>query len=136
MNNIHASCIAIKRKGVLFIGASGAGKSDMALRLIEFCGAKLVADDRVDISVVKGQIKASCPNGIKGLLEVRGVGIVSYPYVLKTTVKMIVELTNKPLERLPVAKFYNLNGIQLPLIRLNPFESSSCAKVLSALRLL
>ena len=40
--NIHASCVAIGHKGVLILGDSGAGKSDLALRLIDD-GARLVA---------------------------------------------------------------------------------------------
>ena len=43
--NIHASCVAMGGHGVLLLGASGAGKSDLALRLIDE-GAQLVADDR------------------------------------------------------------------------------------------
>jgi len=44
--NIHASCVRIRGKGVLLLGASGAGKSDLALEMIDG-GAKLVADDRM-----------------------------------------------------------------------------------------
>ena len=46
--NIHASCVAIGGKGVLLLGDSGAGKSDLALRLIDE-GARLVADDRAEL---------------------------------------------------------------------------------------
>ena len=46
--NIHASCVAVRGEGVLILGASGQGKSDLALRLIDR-GATLVADDRCDI---------------------------------------------------------------------------------------
>ncbi len=46
---LHASCVSIAGKGVLLLGVSGSGKSDLALRLID-SGAILVADDRVDIA--------------------------------------------------------------------------------------
>ena len=33
--NIHATCVAVGPHGVLLLGKSGAGKSDLALRLID-----------------------------------------------------------------------------------------------------
>jgi len=47
---IHASCVAVEGRGVLLRGAPGAGKSDLALRLIEG-GADLVSDDQVVLTV-------------------------------------------------------------------------------------
>ncbi|MEY3906493.1 MAG: hypothetical protein RIR59_1316, partial [Pseudomonadota bacterium] len=44
---LHGTCIAIKDQGVLILGASGAGKSDLALRLIDR-GAALVGDDYLE----------------------------------------------------------------------------------------
>jgi len=41
--NIHASCALIGRHGVLILGESGAGKSDLLLRLMDE-GGKLVAN--------------------------------------------------------------------------------------------
>ena len=42
---VHATTIDIAGLGVLVMGASGSGKSDLALRLIA-AGALLVADDQ------------------------------------------------------------------------------------------
>lgn len=55
--NIHASCVAIGAKGVLILGESGAGKSDLALRLMDE-GARLVADDRTELYAAKGRLMA------------------------------------------------------------------------------
>lgn len=134
--NIHAACIDIKNKGVLFLGASGSGKSDMALRLIAGYQAKLVADDRVDISLIQGKIVASAPVVLKGLLEVRGIGLVKIKPQPQTTIDLVVELTSSGLERMPAAAFYELCGIKLPLVKINPFEISAPDKVLAALSLL
>lgn len=134
--NIHASCVSLQRKGVLLLGDSGAGKSDMTLRLIELCQAKLIADDRVDLSLQNNQIKAACPQNLVGLLEVRGVGIVKYSHQKQTTIKLVVQLTDEPLERMPEKQFYNLGKIKVPLLRINPFENSAPLKVKAALRLL
>ncbi|MBM3488544.1 MAG: hypothetical protein FJX67_18250, partial [Alphaproteobacteria bacterium] len=50
---LHATCIAVDGIGVLVRGASGAGKSDLALRLID-AGARLVADDQVLVEAAAG----------------------------------------------------------------------------------
>ena len=76
--NIHASCVAIGGRGVLLLGKSGVGKSDLALRLIAE-GARLVADDRTILFAIRGALHAKAPETIKGLLEIRGVGIVAFP---------------------------------------------------------
>ena len=34
-SNIYATCVSIKKAGILLLGKSGSGKSDLALRLIE-----------------------------------------------------------------------------------------------------
>ena len=49
-NNVYASCVSVDGQGVLLIGGSGTGKSDLALRLIMDKKAVLVADDRVELS--------------------------------------------------------------------------------------
>ena len=134
--NIHASCISLDGRGILFLGASGAGKSDLSLRLITSFGAKLVADDRVDIKITNDKVIAAAPDILKGLLEVRGVGIISLPPQDSVEVNLVVNLTTAQLERLPEKSFYEIAGVSLPQISLNPFEISAPAKVLAALSLL
>lgn len=135
VTNIYATCLKVKNKGVLIIGNSGSGKSDLALRLIYRYKASLVADDRVDISVKKGKITASAPKVLKNLLEVRGVGIVKIKSSALTSVVLVVELTDK-IERMPELAEYEIEGIKLPLVKINPFEDSAPEKVLCALSLL
>jgi len=72
---LHAGCAACGSAGVLLLGAPGAGKSDLLLRLLAG-GFDLVADDRV--MVEDGQARA--PEALAGLLEVRGLGIVRRPF--------------------------------------------------------
>lgn len=134
--NIHATCISLQNKGILFIGSSGAGKSDLALRLITRYKAELVADDRVDITVQNKEIIASSPDILQGLLEVRGIGIVRYPFVSKAKICAVFDLISDNPERMPEPQFYEIEGINLPLFKINPFELSSPEKVLSALSLL
>ena len=62
----------------LLLGESGAGKSDLALRLIA-AGAQLVADDRVELSVESNRLIARAPANLAGLIEIRNVGIIALP---------------------------------------------------------
>ena len=102
--NIHASCVMVKGKGVLILGESGAGKSDLALRLMDD-GARLVADDRTELTVEGGRLCARAPKSIAGLIEVRGLGIVAQPFAAKTIIALAVKLDATP-ERLPGVGFY------------------------------
>lgn len=134
--NVHASCISIKNKGVLILGASGSGKSDLTLRLITEFGAELVADDRVDIKLLNGELVASSPKILRGLLEVRGIGIIKVKSKASTKLNLVIDLVSNTLERLPEGLSYNIYGVKLPLYKLKSFESSAPAKVLAALRML
>lgn len=130
--NIHASCVALGRKGVLLLGPSGAGKSDLALRLIDG-GAKLVADDRTDLSVQNGKLLASAPATISGLIEVRGLGIVTVPHVKRVPVVLAVRLGHAG-ARLPEGQFYAFEGAQpVPLMTMEGGEASAPAKIRLAL---
>ncbi|MEI9994106.1 MAG: HPr kinase/phosphatase C-terminal domain-containing protein [Rhizomicrobium sp.] len=134
--NIHATCVRFGTKGVLLLGKSGAGKSDLALRLIGR-GAVLVADDRCDLAVVQGRLVARAPKAIAGLLEVRGIGITKMPHAAAATIALAVDLS-APVERLPEGKSYDM-ALKLaappPLIAVNAFEASAADKVILALRL-
>ena len=55
IEQIHATAVLLDGKGVVLRGPSGSGKSDLALRLIDE-GAILIADDRVDVKIIDGQL--------------------------------------------------------------------------------
>ncbi len=135
-DNIHATCVAIDGDGILILGKSGAGKSDLALRLIENKQAILVSDDRTDVRVLKGRIVATAPNLLKGLMEVRGVGIIKTEYLDKVDVKLVVNLVSdlKELDRMPEEKSYILNGTNVPMLNVYPFEVSATDKVVIKLK--
>lgn len=99
--NIHASCVTLAAAGALFgapsdsgvliLGESGAGKSSIALKLLAM-GAKLVADDRVELFVRDRILHARAPATLAGLLEARGLGIVTLPCAADTRVTLAVRL--------------------------------------------
>jgi HPr Serine kinase C-terminal domain len=61
---------------VLLLGASGSGKSDVALRLIGM-GAQLLSDDQTMLFAESGRLLAEAPRSLYGRIEIRGVGIVT-----------------------------------------------------------
>jgi serine kinase of HPr protein (carbohydrate metabolism regulator) len=131
---IYGTCVAVGRRGVLIRGRSGAGKSDLALRLIAD-GARLVADDQVLLRRVAGKVTASAPKTLRGLIEVRGVGIVPVPTASSAALCLIVDLVSpRAVPRLPEPVFATLAGVAVPLVIVTPFEASAPLKVRLALR--
>ena len=116
-------------------GPSGAGKSDLALRLIDR-GARLVADDRIDLSVSDNGVLARAPETLAGLLEVRGLGILCIPVLKVATVRLVVDLvTHENVPRVPDRRMTDLMGMDVPAVTLDPFEASAVTKVRLALEL-
>lgn len=132
----HGTLVFLNKKGVLLLGKSGSGKSDLALRLIEIHGAVLVADDVVELKNKNGELEGSACENIAGLLEVRGVGIAKYKYQKTAKIKLVVltQKDNKQIERLPEEKTKNILGVEVPCIKLNAAESSAPQKILVKLR--
>ena len=60
---LHVSCVAKDGRAILIAGRSGAGKSDLALRLIDR-GAHLVSDDYTVVKRVAGRLVACPPRNI------------------------------------------------------------------------
>lgn len=124
----HATLVAATGVGVLLLGPSGVGKSDLALRLIH-AGWSLVADDRVELWIDDGQVFGRAPAILHGKIEARGAGILCVPALNQSSIRLVVLLTPDPLERLPEPQLWSYDGIDLPHIRLNPFEASAVAKI-------
>lgn len=130
-DTIHATSVAIGGRGILLIGPSGCGKSDLALRLIDR-GATLVADDRTRADARAGRLWLSAPAPIRGLIEVRGLGIVAVAYAESCPAALVVDLAHPP-ERLPEAEQMSLCGVALPLVRVSAFHASAPIRVEQAL---
>ena len=132
VTNIHASCVAAGSRGILLLGLSGQGKSDLALRLIDR-GARLVADDRCDIWFERGRLWCRPPAALAGKIEVRGLGIVEQPWTAPVPLALAVRLTER-YERLPSAQqAESVAGHALPSLMLSAFEVSAPIKILLAL---
>lgn len=136
---VHATAIAVGGRAALLRGPSGAGKSDLALRCLATGRssllpepAELVADDQVELTVAGGNLLAAAPHSLKGLLEVRGIGIVCVPAVSGARVVLVVDLVARAaIERLPDENVATeLAGVRLPVLLVDPFEAAAAQKVL------
>ena len=130
---LHATAVAFGDAAVLLVGPPGAGKSDLALRLIDR-GALLVADDQVDAEAVCGRLIANAPAAIAGLLEIRGVGLIALPFAVAVPVILVCDL-GMAVERLPCPAHKRIGSVSIPLLAIAPFEASAPNKVERAVAL-
>lgn len=126
---LHGTCIAVNGLGALFRGPSGSGKSDLALRLIE-AGDELVADDQVVLVRRDGGLWAKAPANLRGLIEVRGIGILRMPYRPEARIGAVFDLVPcSDVPRLPEHQTTCIRGSQLPSFRIAALQASALAKV-------
>ena len=102
--NIHATGLVLGKVGLILRGVPGAGKSLLALELLDEweargLPAKLVSDDRIDIEATSKGLLMHAPKAIEGLIELRGRGIVNRPFVTKAPLNLVVDLVDS-LERM------------------------------------
>ncbi len=142
---LHGTCVKVGANAVLLVGPSGSGKSDLALRLIDRpglttgaddMGCMLVADDQVVVRRVSDHLLASAPEALAGLIEVRGLGIMSVPALSEAKIVLVLDLAaSAGIERLLDLKNSrrNILGILLPVLPFDPFTLSAPARVRIAL---
>ena len=133
---MHGSCAARSGEAVLFLGAPGAGKSDLVLRLIDR-GWVLVADDQVELSAEGGQLLADSPPALRGLLEVRGLGILAgQPVQRAVPLRLVVDcLPRSHVPRLPHPDSFKAEDLAVPRLGLHAHDASAGVKVECALAL-
>ena len=115
--NVHGTAVSIEGKGLLLLGQSGSGKSQLALALITH-GAKLISDDQVILVNTESEIILSAPRSISGKIEARFVGILKMP-VLIAPLYLVIDLDQKELDRLPKKKFVTYFNKKIPALNAN-----------------
>lgn len=117
----HGCMLDYRGVGVLIMGDSGAGKSEVAIGLLERGGA-LVADDMVILRKVGNELIASTKEFSRGFIEMRGIGIINVANLfglgsIRPSKRLDLVITLKPytdlnkVDRLGVArKAYTILG--------------------------
>lgn len=113
---VHASCVAAGDHGLLIVGASGAGKSSLALQMMAL-GAVLVGDDRIDLAMRDDQIIASAVPEIAGLVEARGIGLLRAQHTEPVPLRLVLDLDQPEPARLPEPATTPLLRQTVPLLR-------------------
>lgn len=114
----QATCVAVGGRGLLIEGAPGTGKSSLALALIDR-GAMLVGDDGVLLERRLGQLWALPHPNIAGLLELRNVGLLTYPCA-PAPIALVLRLDEAAPRHVETPERTRLAGHDLPLLRLWP----------------
>ncbi|HEY3640141.1 MAG TPA: HPr kinase/phosphatase C-terminal domain-containing protein [Xanthobacteraceae bacterium] len=125
---VHAAAVLAGPRAILIRGPAGAGKSRLALALIQAAQcrlitfARLVGDDRIELAAAHGRLLARAPRALAGLLEVRGLGIRRLDYEPVAVVGLVVDLATPAAERLPAAAEQQVEvaGIILPRLAIGP----------------
>lgn len=112
---VHASTVELHGRGLLILGASGRGKSALALQLMAF-GAALVADDQTHLSRKEDTLIARAPSSTRGIIEARGVGLLNAPTVERSEIALAVDLDQHEVDRLPVLHEIEMCGVKLPCL--------------------
>ncbi|MEL6678148.1 MAG: serine kinase [Pseudomonadota bacterium] len=112
---LHASCVALDGRGLLILGAAGAGKSALTLSLVAL-GAVLVGDDRIVVFEEAGRLCARTAPAIGGKVEARGIGILSNLPTAEAPLFAAVDLDASPSERMPQPLWWQHGAHRVPLM--------------------
>ncbi|MCU0948359.1 MAG: HPr kinase/phosphatase C-terminal domain-containing protein [Porphyrobacter sp.] len=117
---MQASAVVIGGQALLIEGPPGSGKSSLALALLDR-GAELIGDDAVTLTRTGERIIASPPPRIAGLIELRGIGLVTWPVAQPAPLALILAIGGPPGERLPQqASRQTVLGVPVPRLAFDP----------------
>lgn len=138
----HATAILWGARAILLRGASGSGKSRLALELLAEARrlavhAALIGDDRLVLQAASGRLVARAVDPLAGLIEARGLGIVDIPHEPAGVVGLVVDLVRECPERLPDRVGGDLEteiaDVSLPRLALWTEDASPVVRILAAL---
>jgi len=112
---LHATSVALNGRAAVLTGASGSGKSALALELMAR-GAALIADDRTLLRATPDGLIAGAPDSIAGLIEARFVGLLAADPAPPAQVALVIDLDRVETDRLPPHRHTDLLGHSVPLL--------------------
>jgi len=141
----HGSLVNIYGQGVLIVGKSGIGKSEMVIELIKN-NHLFVGDDRIIITNKSSVLYGRSHPILKNLIEVRGIGIMDiskangYQAIMDTTtIDLIVELFSFEQNKLDDSERLdahyqtkNVLGVDVPFIRIPVSSGRNISTILEA----
>ena len=140
--NLHGTAVVLGDRGVLITGRSGAGKTALALCLVDLARARghfarLVADDQLLLAARRGRLVVTAPASIAGLVEVYGLGPTPVAWEGCAVIDLIVRLVEAPAApRFQEGAEEIVAGIHLPSISLAERNATAAASaVMARLRL-
>lgn len=133
MSLLHrATAVAIGDRAILIEGPPGSGKSSLALALIDR-GAVLIGDDGVSLTTRGDRLIAHPPPNIAGLLEVRNLGLLTFPVADEVPVALVLRLDPAAPRFVERAERAEPAGIAVPLITIWPESANAALKTELAL---
>lgn len=141
---LHATTIVVGEAAIVLRGPSGAGKTALALALIEAARrlglfARLVADDRTLAREAGGRLIVAPHPRIAGRVERRFQGLGAAEHEGAAVARLVVDLhphwDSPGVERLPAeAPFATIAGVRLPRLGLPASHRGCVDTILHAVR--
>lgn len=140
----HGVLMELFGDGVLILGESGVGKSEVAVELI-VRGHRLVADDAVEIRKVSSKsVVGSSPDNIRHFMELRGIGVINAQRMfgmravkIAEKILLIIQLEqwndSKAYDRLGVEnEVMDILGVKIPCITIPVKPGRNLAVIIEA----
>jgi serine kinase of HPr protein (carbohydrate metabolism regulator) len=137
--NHHCCVVVIDGFGIMIEGASGSGKSSLAMGLVERAqvlglSAILVGDDQVYLERQNDVLIASVPKALQGKIELRGFGIIDRSFQQSARIDLIAKLVpDDDIERMPDAETASRLDIELPAIKLPIRHETASVRIIIAM---
>ena len=135
--NMHATALVLGTRGVIVSGASGLGKTSLALHLVERFAtagrfARIVSDDQVFLENRNGRLVCHAPAAIAGRVEVRGYGPTPVATERSCVVDLFVRLAEGAAPRLPERAFGTIEGCRIEALTLAARDAPGAANAILA----